>query len=600
MGSTLLVVAFAGAGAQSLSAGSSRHEGLLPLAQAAPGFQIRWDKYHPYAELTAIAQYLAKQYPHLVSIESAGKTTMKKRDIWVLTLTNTRTGKPEDKPGFWLDGNTHASEVGGAETALYTAWYLATQHGKDLQATDLLDTRTFYIMPRKDIDGAEVFMTGVLDFDPAKVPFAADADGDGKIGEDGPDDVDGDGQIVQMRIADSNGQWTVSSKDSRIMVRRKPEDGGPFYRTMAEGKDDDGDGRVNEDSPRSRFSSNRNYPGRWSNEDGTQRGEGDYPLQEIETRITVEQIVAHQNIAGMQSLHHNAGAILRPFCNLTDDVYPHKDLAYYDAIAARGRQLTNYGYISVYNDFTGDKSQPRYGVQVDWGYLHLGELTFTTEQWRYAGNVGPRGPWREPTAEEQMARNDRDFGGKHFVNWHSFKHPQLGDVEIGGWVKYALSNAPPEVMEEEMLKPNMAFILYHASTTPLVRVADVKVTPVGGVQKIVATISNDGLLPTNVTEQAIRARIAKPVVAQIELGPGVSLVSGTKTVTMGHIEGTPAIVKEYENGFGTEVIGGNNRRTAEWVVSGSGQVTVTAISQKGGKHARTVTIAAPAPQPVKK
>lgn len=556
---------------------------------AAQPFEIRWDKYHTYAELTAYLQHLAARYPELAALESAGKSSAKQRDIWVLTITNAKTGKASDKPAFFLDGNTHAGELGGGETALYTAWYLVTQHGKDPEVTSLLDTRTFYVMPRKDVDGAEVALTGKIDYDPSKVPGAVDADGDGRIGEDGPDDVDGDGQILQMRIGDPNGEWKISAKDPRIMERRRHGDSGSFYRLMAEGKDDDGDGQVNEDPPRTGFSSNRNYPARWSNEDGTRRGAGHYPTEEPETRATVEFVYAHPNIAGMQSLHHYAGAILRPFCNLGDETFPLKDLVYYDTIAERGRQLTNYGYIGVLNDFTGNKDEARYGVQIDWGYLHVGVITFTTEQWRYAGNIGPTGPWRDQTPEEQMARNDRDFGGRHFVNWKPFKHPQLGEVEIGGWVKFSVSNPPPEVMEEQMLRPNMKFILYHASTPPLVRVADLKATPANGGQKIVVTIANEGFLPTNVTEQAIRARIAKPVVVRLDTGPGVKLLAGQSTVTLGHLEGMPLVVKEYS--FGAQTFGGSNRRTLEWLVKGSGPVTVRVESEKAGRHAKTVTIA---------
>ena len=245
------------------------------------------------------------------------------------------------------------------------------------------------------------------------------------------------------------------------------------------------------------------------------------------------------NIAGIQALHHSAGAILRPFCNLPDSTFPLRDLVTYDIVAQRGRELTNYGYISVLNDFTGNKDEARYGVQLDWGYLHVGVLTFTTEQWRYAGNIGPTDPWREPTAEEQMAR-----------------------------------------------------ILYHASTTPLVRVSEVKVASAGPVYTISATVANEGFLPTNMTEQAIRARIAKPVVAEIELAPGMTLGGGAAKVTLGHIDGTPAVVKEYS--FGSQTFSGSNKRNVEWVVSGTGQVTIRAISEKGGKHARTVTIGGPA------
>lgn len=545
---------------------------------------FQWNRYHSYAELTDAVEHLAVRYRDLISLESAGRSSAKQRDIWILTITNTKTGPASSKPAFFLDGGTHAGELGGAETAFYTAWYLVTQYGRDPQVTDLLDTRTFYVMPRKDVDGQEVALTGKVDYDPAKVPGARDADGDGRIGEDAPDDVDADGRVLQMRIKDPNGEWKISPNDPRIMLRRQHGDTGQFYRVAREGKDEDGDGRVDEDAPRTGFSSNRNYPARWSNEIGTKRGQGDFPVQEPETRAVVQFVTSHPNIAGMQSLHHYAGAILRPFCNLTDDNFPPQDLVYYDYIANRGREITNYGYIGVLNDFTGDPDEARYGVQIDWGYLHVGVITFTTEQWRYAGNIGPTGPWRDQTPEEQTARNDREFGGKHFVNWKPVTHPQYGEVEIGGWIQFSVSNPPPDIMEAQMLVPNMRFILYHASTLPLVRVSDVKVTPREGVYRVTATIENQGLLPTNVTEQAIRAGIARPVTAKIELGPGVSLVSGSLTSTLGHLGGTPPVVKEYT--FGSQSFGGANRRTVEWVVSGKGEVTITAASQKAGTHAR--------------
>ena len=151
-------------------------------AQSSQSF-FRWDKYHLYDEVTSYSRHLADEYPNLVSMESAGLTTMKQRDIWVLTITNRETGAPEDKPGFFLDGGTHNQEYGGSETCLYTAWYLATQHGRDPEVTELQDTRTIYIMQRNDADGMEFHLTNVLDYDPADVAFPVDADFDGGVGE---------------------------------------------------------------------------------------------------------------------------------------------------------------------------------------------------------------------------------------------------------------------------------------------------------------------------------------------------------------------------------------------------------------------------------
>jgi hypothetical protein len=117
---------------------------------------------------------------------------------------------------------------------------------------------------------------------------------------------------------------------------------------------------------------------------------------------------------------------------------------------------------------------------------------------------------------------------------------------------------------------------------------------VEGVSRIDATIANEGLLPSYITIQARRSRgigsgpVAKPVVVKIRTGPGVTLVSGKDRIELGHIEGTPAAVKQYS--FGSQTFGGNNQKKVEWFVTGSGEVTVEAVSEKGGKHAKTVEV----------
>ena len=563
----------------------------LGMAMAGPASaqtsleEIRWDRYHTYEEVTRILHLLQEARPDLITLESAGPTTVLDWDIWAATLTNPETGPPGSKPGYYLDGGTHDWELGGSQTALYTAWYLTTRYGEDPEVTKLLDTRTIYIIPRKDAVGMEYHLTRQLPYDPADLPARFQ-----NRCTDPPSDITGNGEILEMRYVDPHGRWVIDSDDPRIMRARRHGDEGPFYTVIQEGIDENGDGRVNSD-PCPRFSTNRNYPARWADDLRVRRGAGDYPTQEPETRATVDFVIARPNIGAMESLHHYSGVILRPFTNLADDAFPDQDLAYYDAIAQRGREITDYGYVSVFNEFTADQENPRFGVQVDWGYLDLGIIAFTTEQWRYAGNVGPTAEWTDQrhTPEVMLARSDREFGGAHFVEWESFEHPDLGPVEIGGWTQFGMPNPPPEIMEEQMMRPMLRWILYQASTTPLVRIQSVEVEALGeGASRITVEVANEGFLPTNVTEQAIRAGIAQPVVARISTASGVRLLDASPQVVLGHLEGTPAVVREVT--FGTQSFGGNNRARASWVVQGSGSVTVEAVSQKGGRHARTVEV----------
>ena len=52
------------------------------------------------------------------------------------------------------------------------------------------------------------------------------------------EDIDGDGNILQMRIADPNGPWKRHPQEPRLLVRREPTDppGGEYFRVMTEGR----------------------------------------------------------------------------------------------------------------------------------------------------------------------------------------------------------------------------------------------------------------------------------------------------------------------------------------------------------------------------
>lgn len=52
-----------------------------------------------------------------------------------MTITDSSTGAPEDKPGFYIDAHIHAEEVATSHTALYTIWYLLTRYGTDAEVT---------------------------------------------------------------------------------------------------------------------------------------------------------------------------------------------------------------------------------------------------------------------------------------------------------------------------------------------------------------------------------------------------------------------------------------------------------------------------------
>jgi|GEM_PF-6084445 len=49
--------------------------------------QVRFDQYYRYEDLTRLIHAYAEEFPHLVGIESIGKS-YEERDIWLMTVSN--------------------------------------------------------------------------------------------------------------------------------------------------------------------------------------------------------------------------------------------------------------------------------------------------------------------------------------------------------------------------------------------------------------------------------------------------------------------------------------------------------------------------------
>ena len=115
-----------------------------------------FDRFLRYDEMVSWLHDLQKQFPGLVALETYGKSH-KGRDLWIATVTDTTTGAHNTKPAHWIDANIHATEATGSVAALFILEYLANNFGKHDQVTEALRTRTFYIVPRVNPDGAELY-----------------------------------------------------------------------------------------------------------------------------------------------------------------------------------------------------------------------------------------------------------------------------------------------------------------------------------------------------------------------------------------------------------------------------------------------------------
>ena len=557
-------------------------------------------RYHTYDETVSLLNELADDYPNLVKLYSIGTTATGKREMWMMEITNKSTGPAEKKPAAYFDGNQHDNEVMGGEVGTFLPYYFLTQYGDDEEITRLLDTRVLYILPLANPDGAEAYITGKIDWDPMEIDNADRLYERDKTGDDGPQDIDGDGEILKMRVENSDGDWKTYEEDPRLMVRREEGDStGTFYDLYDEGLDSDGDGKVNNDEPVTRFITNRNYPGHWSSDDGKYRGAGDYPLDEKNSRNIVEFIVHHTNIAMIESYHTTSGVHLRPFSARPTSDLPRKDLQDYTTILGMGTEITTYPQASIYHEFTTidpelpPEEQPgtRHGVFVDWGYLHHGIFSTTTELWTmedFVNEVGwgdiPRdkplyaipGRYNRPDVQARVLtwldrhEGTPELSGQKFVDWKPYKHPTLGEVELGGFTKYWLRNPPPGPYFKKVAVDQAEFAKLRGLMTPLVKIRDVAVTSLGEDNwKVRAKIVNEGYLDTSM-EQARLIERSKPVELSLSVN-GDSEGSNYKTHTFPFLRGTRG------SGFESFYYG-------EWEVEATegSEVSVKLWSKKGG------------------
>ena len=487
----------------------------------------------------------AAEYPELVDLSSVGRSH-EDRAIWLVTVTNVRTGPASEKPAIWVDGNVHSTEVASSVAALHLIYTLLSGFGADPRITHALDTRAFYVMPRLSPDGVEWY----LDTPRRRVrsstrPYPAAGEQNGLV----PEDVDGDGRVLTMRVPDPNGNWKTCDTDRRLMVPRLPEEDepGPYFRLVLEGHIHNYDGVTIPDVHiEFGLDLNRNYPFEWRPEPD-QRGAGPYPASEPEVRAAVAAILERPNICASVHVHTMSGVHLRPYCTKSDDELPDRDRLAYETVGAVATKLTGYPAVSIFHGFRFDRKTVTTGTAVDWAYDHLGVLSWATELWnpqKAAGIADARMPdWSisHPVEDDLalLAFSDRELGGEGFVDWYPFEHPQLGPVEIGGWDTATFwTNPPPHRLEAEVA-PHTEFVLHLALISPRLALRDLAATPMAdGLWRVRLVVENTGWLPTNVMQRAADRKLVRPVAATISFPDGgATEVLGPTRVEVGQLGG---------------------------------------------------------------
>lgn len=491
------------------------------------------------------------------------------------------------KPAQWIDGGTHGNEYTGTEVCLYIIDKLVGGYGSDARITKILDDKTIYVCPIVNPDGV---------FNSVERGISQRGNGDSGLGPNAPRDLDGDGHVTQFRFKDPKGLFVPDDQDPRLMVRLAPSEapGKPRYTVVTEGsKPAAAPGRAAGEAGSLGIDVNRNFPEGWWTDDGLPGGTGGYPTSSPEARALVEFAVNHRNILMVQNFHTSGGFTFRVPGTSSDATLAPKDVAVYDFVlgkkyleilgeplpeawsnpekldeikakmrgSVRNKYALERGYemprawIMGYNE----ERDTRYGfgMVIDWWYQQYGAYATCTELWNPAKDIpdfekitGPAPAAGAPEARSWQERallkyQDAKYGGKLFVGWKPFKHPELGQGEIGGWIPKYRGNALPGEPLRDVCEKHWAFELFRAGLLPQVVISQAQAKVLTESKKgrtriveVTAVIENIGPLATQVARGAQLNGNREDVVWLVGDRDKVRILQGGAWQRLGVLEGT--------------------------------------------------------------
>ncbi|MFW6140572.1 MAG: M14 family metallopeptidase [Acidobacteriota bacterium] len=668
----------------------------LFLVVSAAGFSLGMDhsSYHTPEDVKGILTSWQDEHPGISELINIGKTS-ESRELMVFRLADEDSSlvPPENRPAVFISANLEGIHLVGTEAALMLTEKILSGYGSDEDMNRLLQTRTIYVAPVLNPDAASRYFAEVKFEQPWNME-SVDLDNDGTADEDGPEDLNGDRWITQMRVKDAAGKYIPHPNNPCLMKKADPTKGEKGqYALYSEGIDNDGDGDINEDPPGG-IELNRNFP---------------HDFEYLDKRAGLWPVSAAENIALMEFLTDNPQIAMvlnfsteNTFLNLQqtgrtqaaggkvkvperyaeflgldpEEEYDLKELVeilknmdlgipleidesivammlglgpatdidnqdrpYLQAVGEDYKKALEETEIDYpVNRAEGVKKGSfaaycyfQYGVQVfssdlwqvpepkkeeDEGlsidklkemssreFLALGEEKIQAflrelgapDKFNASAVIkmvesGKMTPERMAMMIEQMPRPDSGDGDEHpeayilkwaesnlngegFVDWTSFDHPDLEEVEIGGFVPYLKVIPPPEQMEKTL---NMHTDFYIGLMKKMAdfQIHEVKVKILErGLYKVEAEFINKGWFPTS-TSQGRRARTAWPIRVELDLKDNQYVFSGKRIVTIPSINGS-----------------GDIRKT-EWTIRApeGSKITLRAGAPKIGFLSRTIEL----------
>lgn len=560
------------------------------------------DSYLTFADLTEQLRRWAKAFPEIAHLQSIG-TSREGRELWLLTI-----GKDCERlrPGVWIDGNMHASELIGSSVALSIAEYALALHVDPSSVTSvsgraatLARDALFYVMPRISPDGAEaVLQSGqyVRSVPRDDRPQRAHARWIAK-------DLNGDGAAFLMRKEDPTGEFVASTEHPHLLLPRELDDDGPFYKLYPEGVIENFDGSI----PTPFFLAdndpdlNRNFPYRWLAEPD-QVGAGRYPGSEPESRAVIEFATNASHLYAWLNLHSFGGVFIRPAGDKPDSKMNQNDLAYYKEIEHWSDELVGYPTVSGFEEFLYEPDKPLRGDLSEFAYEQRGCLAWACELWNFFTQVGLPRPKKFVDYYTHLTRDDfariatwdRDTNySRIFQPWKPFDHPQIGKVELGGIdPRVGLWNPPYELVPDLCDRMGL-FMMRVAAMLPKLATSS-SVESIDAVTKrVTLTVDNEGYLPTHGVDVSKSFPWNEPLTAEIALHGGAKLIAAHDArQSVGHLDGWGrGRFGPSHSLFFLRSSGNASRKQVSWIIQGRGMAKIRTGSCRTGWQETTVEIA---------
>lgn len=584
--------------------------GLFTLAAVftPPGIAAQSAAYLDFDDLTAELRSIVDSSDR-ATMRSLG-TSHQGREIWLVEIADASGPPLAQRPGVLVVGNLSGDHLVGSSLALETVRYLIDADASEADLTE----HVIYVVPRLNPDGAEAMFNGPRDGNRLNA-LEFDADNDDRMNEDAADDLNGDGVITVMRVPDPLGAYMIDPDEPRLMKEADAAQGETGTHALYwEGIDNDGDGFINEDG----FGGvdldrhfQHEYP-YW------ERDAGYNMVGQPEARALMDFVIGTRNIAAVVAFGHSDNLVTPPNSSgrLTDatelDLNGFADASSDEifsqglfgtpfqrgGLQLRGAQpgrdndpssgqrpattvndsdIEYFETVSeVYKDITGIEevviNKAAAGAFFQYAYYHFGVPSFSTQGWAL-----PRGDEDEDEGSgsgDARVLSGFDAAGEDvFVSWSTYQHPDLGEVEIGGFRPYVVTNPAPSTLPD-LGAAHGEFIAHLSTMLPRVRIASTEVEAHGGgVFTVTAHVQNTGYFPSAL-QHGVRSRSVDPVSVQIQVEAEDILTGAAKTHMIQKL-----------NGSGTT-------QTVSWVIQGrdSTSVEIRVRAEKGGSDTATVTL----------